>query len=109
MVTLGDVVGALEERFPANYLGFADGAFGFDCLGEHAGNCSWAALRLDSGDVLNASLRVSGAAQITLAARGAPAGSRVVEASYAWGAVPMMSLYDAATGLPVLPWKEAVP
>ena len=32
---------------------------------------------------------------------GAPVASR-----YGWGAVPMMSLYDKGTDLPVLPWLE---
>ena len=27
---------------------------------------------------------------------------------YAWGAVPMMNLYDATTGLPVLGWIQNV-
>jgi len=28
--------------------------------------------------------------------------------SYGWGGVPMMTLYDAQTNLPVLPWKETL-
>ena len=31
-----------------------------------------------------------------------------VASAYAWGAVPMMSLYDTATALPVLGWNETV-
>ena len=31
---------------------------------------------------------------------------KAVATSYGWGSVPMMTLYDAQTHLPVLPWKE---
>lgn len=30
----------------------------------------------------------------------------VLETSYGWGSVPMLTLYDAGTDLPVLPWKR---
>ena len=26
--------------------------------------------------------------------------------SYGWGAIPLLSVYDKGTGLPVLPWHE---
>ena len=38
-----------------------------------------------------------------LAGSGAPVASR-----YGWGAVPMLSVYDKGTGLPLLPWSEKV-
>ena len=34
---------------------------------------------------------------------GAPVASR-----YGWGAVPMLSVYDKHTGLPLLPWSQRV-
>jgi hypothetical protein len=31
-----------------------------------------------------------------------------VASAYGWGAVPMMTVYDKASNLPVLGWSEAV-
>ena len=36
------------------------------------------------------------------------AASVVVASAYGWGPIPMMSAYDKATGLPVLPWNRSV-
>jgi hypothetical protein len=39
----------------------------------------------------------------------APAAAGVVLAtSYGWGDIPLMSAYDRATGLPVLPWNRSI-
>ena len=42
---------------------------------------------------------------LTLTAAGAAAGAPVAS-RYGWGAVPMLSVYDKETGLPLLPWSE---
>ena len=43
------------------------------------------------------------AAPLAGAGAGPPLASR-----YGWGAVPMLSVYDKGTGLPLLPWSEKV-
>ena len=32
----------------------------------------------------------------------------VLATSYGWGDIPLMSAYDRATGLPVLPWNRSL-
>ena len=32
----------------------------------------------------------------------------VVGSRYGWGPIPMLSVYDAANDLPVLPWSRAL-
>ena len=43
---------------------------------------------------------------LTLTAAGAAAAGAPVASRYGWGAVPMLSVYDKETGLPLLPWSE---
>ena len=90
----------------------------FNCSANHMGVetnvCSWASLLTSRGDWLNASVSVVGRAtlQLTAAMSQSPvnsAGLRVVGSSYGWGAVPMLSVYDRATMLPLLPWNTSVP
>jgi hypothetical protein len=72
--------------------------------------CAWAALKLQAG-WLNATVTVKegGQAMVLTASTRGVEGSTVVEASaYGWGPIPMMSAYDLGTGLPVLPWNQAV-
>ena len=33
---------------------------------------------------------------------------KVVGSAYGWGPIPMLSIYDAGTELPVLPWNESI-
>ena len=75
--------------------------------------CAWAELQLADGKWVNATLAVtSGGAALTLTAAAAPlAGAGAgppVASRYGWGAVPMLSVYDKQTGLPLLPWFETV-
>ena len=73
--------------------------------------CAWAELQLADGKWVNATIASSPAA-LTLTAAAAPlagAGAGTPLASrYGWGAVPMLSVYDKGTGLPLLPWSEKV-
>jgi len=99
-VALADVSsdGLRDDVYPYNYLGGA-----FDC-DANAGKCAWAELQLADGSWHNASITADGASlvlSIAGMARGTPVASR-----YGWGAVPMLSVYDRLTGLPVLPWYE---
>ena len=34
---------------------------------------------------------------------------RVTGSAYGWGPIPMLSVYDRASGLPVLPWNRSLP
>lgn len=103
-VTLKDVsaAGLRDDQYPYNYLGGT-----FNCT-QNAGKCAWAELQLGNGTWVNATISVgSGSATLVLTATagmGAPIASR-----YGWGAVPMLSVYDKGTGLPVLPWSSDQP
>jgi sialate O-acetylesterase len=108
-VNLRDVsiAGVRDDQYPYNYLGGT-----FNCT-EAAGKCAWAELQLADGKWVNATLAVtSGGAALTLTAAAAPlAGAGAgppVASRYGWGAVPMLSVYDKQTGLPLLPWSETV-
>ena len=76
--------------------------------------CAWAELQLADGVWVNATIAIvaSSPAALTLTAAAAPlagAGAGPPLASrYGWGAVPMLSVYDKGTGLPLLPWSEKV-
>jgi hypothetical protein len=92
--------GLRDDQYPFNYL---DGTF--NCT-QNAGKCAWAELQLSDGSWVNATITLAvGGAGLTLSAPAAQAGAGAPVASrYGWGAVPMLSVYDKQTGLPVLPW-----
>ena len=92
--------GLRDDQYPFNYL---DGAF--KCS-QNAGKCAWAELQLSNGSWVNATVTLAvGGAGLTLTAPASTAGVGAPVASrYGWGAVPMLSVYDKETGLPVLPW-----
>lgn len=85
-----------------------------NCSALRAGVCAWASLHHSALGWLNASVRVApgGRALVLEAAlppAPAPAAAGVVLAtSYGWGDIPLMSAYDRATGLPVLPWNRSI-
>ena len=109
-VSLHDVsaAGLRDDQYPYNYNPAHKGPF--NCT-DNAGKCAWAELQLANGSWVNATIAVaSGGAALTLtaaAARLAGAGAPVAS-RYGWGAVPMLSVYDKSTGLPLLPWSEKV-
>ena len=120
-IELNDVSdGGLHEVFPFNYLN-TRGPSGtgpvvpmFDCAAHDKagpGTCAWAAVQLANGAWANATIAAR-ARSVTFtpmvssaerAALGPP-----LATAYAWGSVPMMSLYDAGTGLPVLGWNVSL-
>jgi len=101
-VKLNDVSssGLRDDQYPFNYLGGS-----FDC-NTNAGKCAWAQLQLGDGSWINATVAVAGENVIFTAPAGETSTGSPVASRYGWGAVPMMSLYDKQTGLPVLPWSE---
>merc|ERR1719506_362685 len=96
-VEFNDVVGDLELRYPANYVA------GLDCSKLAAGVCAWAGLRT-GGAWTNATVAVEGKA---LLLSGSAANADATQ--YGYGSIPMMSVYDSQTGLPVLPWNMTLP
>jgi sialate O-acetylesterase len=96
-VEFADLVGDLELRYPANYVA------GLDCSKLAAGVCAWAGLH-SGGAWTNATVAVEGKA---LLLSGSAANADATQ--YGYGSIPMMSVYDSQTGLPVLPWNMTLP
>merc|ERR1711924_220600 len=65
--------------------------------------CAWAGLHT-GGAWTNATVAVEGKA---LLLSGSAANADATQ--YGYGAIPMMSVYDSQTGLPVLPWNMTLP
>jgi len=85
----------------------------FNCTSHPEGTCAWPMVLLNGQGWVNATIAVQGGNKVVMTptATETPAGvgaETIVGTSYGWGAVPMMSLYDAGTDLPVLPWNEKV-
>jgi sialate O-acetylesterase len=92
----------------------------FNCSANNGGVngtvCGWAAILTSEGEWLNATVSVVGRAALQFtavrsidSAAAASDGLAVVGSSYGWAAVPMLSVYDRATMLPLLPWNTSVP
>ena len=84
--------------------------------GSMAEQCAWASLNVSGIGWLNATvgLHESGRALLLHARLPALHSSAVrkavvVGSRYGWGPIPMLSVYDAETDLPVLPWQRALP
>ncbi|KAL1526580.1 hypothetical protein AB1Y20_015287 [Prymnesium parvum] len=126
MVRLQDVSAAgLHLVHPFNYEspGYGQGSAPVivDCMGSFPINatanssmlqqCAWAGLKVRGVGWLNASVSVlpNGNSLLLTAQLPKDLDGPLIEASaYAWGPIPMMSAYDVATGLPVLPWNMSV-
>ena len=119
-VSLSDVAGGpgagLELRPPANL--HPDGGNGIlspDCAAQNAKapkTCAWAAVEIGTRGVwANASVSVEGSTMVLTvsAAAAAAAGGvgQVLGTAYGWGAIPMLTVYDKRTSLPVLPWNSS--
>jgi sialate O-acetylesterase len=129
--------GGLETRYPSNLRGSYNSDMGppgpsnpaaiVDCSGSFPINatanasmafqCAWASLNVEGVGWLNASISLLGSppSQLVLSAvvpnRNSGDGGtqqQVTASSYGWGPIPMMTLYDRTTGLPVLPWNRTV-
>ena len=129
-ITLKDVSAeGLHELFPWNYHGAPGVYFNgsdrspgaitplplFDCAAQDKagpGTCAWAAVQTSSGDWVNATITMKGKTVTFTPKISCAIWKRVCAArgtAYAWGSVPMMSLYDAGTHLPVIGWNTSVP
>merc|ERR1719482_1409401 len=100
-VELADVQGDLELRAPANAVR------GLNCTALNARTpnmCAWAALEI-AGKWVNATLSTQGKA-LVLEAPGLDDAPTATQ--YGFGSIPMMTVYDSKTGLPVLPWNKAL-
>ena len=108
-VTLANAGGGLEIRPPANLHpdGVRNSSLfpnGTTCSQQNKkvpNTCAWGAVKLAGKGWLNATISVKGSTMM-LAVRGT---GTVVGTSYAWGAIPMMTVYEKATSLPVLGWN----
>ena len=74
--------------------------------------CAWAALHVADIGWLNASVSIAPGGTTLLLTAPLPVGSAepavIVGSAYGWGPIPMLSAYDRATGLPVLPWNNSL-
>lgn len=68
--------------------------------------CAWAAVEVEGLGWINASVAVK-AKSIILTTQGVLKCSpcRALSTANGWGPIPMLSVYDASTDLPVLPWN----
>ncbi|CAB9520745.1 Sialate O-acetylesterase [Seminavis robusta] len=87
----------------------------FDCAKQLPGTCAWASVKLSTQtEWVNATLSIQFPNQVVFTVTKQQQlvehdDDATIEAtSYGWGSVPMLTLYDAGTDLPVLPWKEPV-
>lgn len=78
-----------------------------NCTAQLPGVCAWASIRLSVEGWVNATASVS-EGKVVLVATTNNGGQEVIGSSYGWGSVPMMSVYDTGTGLPLLPWNRGI-
>ena len=92
------------------------------CHEQMPGTCAGANLLLDhGGGWVNATIRIHDEQTLELVAKSTDTverssgggissnnggGVKILASSYGWGALPLLTVYDKGTGLPVLPWKE---
>lgn len=120
-ITLSDISPkGLKSVFPFNYQ-HTRGASGtgpevpiFDCAAHDKagpGTCAWAAVKLANAGWVNATITVlsgSSSVKFTPQINHTVVMNRPIATAYGWGSVPMLSLYDAETELPVIGWNETI-
>jgi hypothetical protein len=87
-----------------------------DCSKLMAGTCAWASIKMTQAGWVNATVSIQAPNQVVLTVTSqlhddvdySSQDDTVEATSYGWGSVPMMTLYDAGSDLPVLPWKELI-
>jgi hypothetical protein len=86
-----------------------------DCSKLIAGTCAWASIKLAQAGWVNATVSIQATNQVVLTVTSSShdgtdlSQDDTMEAtSYGWGSVPMMTLYDAGSDLPIMPWKKRV-
>jgi len=101
-VILKDVVGELEAIYPFNYVP------GLNCTAQVPGTCGWAALEITGLGWINATISIWGSTLLLEASLPtSDAFTSVIGTAYGWAPIPMLSIYDKSTGLPVLPWNQS--
>lgn len=112
-VSLVDVGGlGLTTIYPYNYLPIKGNCSSPDLASVQA--CGWASIK--SGGVWhNATVAVGGGGRVLVLTSTMPChattangAGTVTGSAYGWADVPMLSAYDKATGLPVLPWNRSL-
>lgn len=109
----------LKSVFPFNYQ-HTRGVSGtgpvvpmFDCASHDKaapGTCAWGAVKLANIGWVNASIALlhNGSLKFTPQVSDTATAGRAVASAYGWGSVPMLSLYDTETDLPVIGWNETI-
>ena len=69
--------------------------------------CGWAQLNIAGHGWVNATATATSSG-VTITANSA-VGGKILGSSYGWAPIPMLSLYDRATDLPVLGWNASLP
>ena len=78
----------------------------YDCNARAEGNCVGAMMKIEGKDWVEAAVSIRDGHDVVFSSSHVPETDKIVATRYGWGAVPMMTLYDADTNLPVLPWNE---
>lgn len=78
-----------------------------NCTAQLHGTCAWASIELSTEGWVNATAVVSNGMMTLIASTENPTQS-ILASSYGWGSVPMLTVYDAGTDLPVLPWNRSI-
>lgn len=78
----------------------------FSCDNKTEGTCVGAMVLLNGKGWVKASVSLEGKDRVKLTAAGGDSSDPILATSYGWGAVPLMTVYDAGTDLPLLPWNE---
>jgi len=89
---------------PYNLLPEADMA----CDKKPEGTCEGANVLLNGKGWVKASVSIQDNNHVVLTASEGGGTDSIVATSYGWGSVPLVTLYDAGTELPVLPWNKKV-
>jgi sialate O-acetylesterase len=76
------------------------------CSDQPPGTCAGAAVLLNGKGWVNATVTIKDTNSVVLTATNGDAKDVIVATSYGWGSIPMMTIYDKGTDLPVLPWNE---
>jgi len=81
------------------------------CAEKNANNtlvCAWAAVKLSSGEWVNATVGVDASGKALMLSAPVPKPTNAIATAYGWGPVPMLNAYDQGTNLPVLPWNRSI-
>jgi sialate O-acetylesterase len=79
-----------------------------NCSAIPPGSCAGAEVLLDEKGWANAIITIKDNISVVLTAATGDANDVIVATSYGWGSIPMMTIYDKGSDLPVLPWNEQV-